>query len=72
MDRTKREFREEKRVLKRAGGKRRRRELKRVLEESPDDVPFVEPDFGRLATAPLNGADRDATRHRAELKPDEA
>ncbi len=71
MDNTKREFREEKRVRKRAGVKRRRRELKRVLAENPDEAPFVEPDFGRYATAPLNGVDRDATRHRFGPKPEE-
>ncbi len=61
---TKREFRQAKRELKRDGVKHRRRELKRILVENPDEAHEVEGDFGRYQTAPLNGQDRDATRKR--------
>ncbi len=61
-DRTKRELRQEKREVKRAGGKRRRRELKSGLAENPDEAPFAVPDFGKLSSAPLNGIDRRPAR----------
>lgn len=63
---TKRELRQQKREVKRAGSKRRRRAFKRGLVEDPDEAPFAAPDFGRLSSAPLNGIDRDATRRRAD------
>jgi hypothetical protein len=65
-DPTKRELRQEKRELKRAGVKRRRRVLKRGLAENPEDAPFDQADFGRYRTSTLNGIDRDATRNRPE------
>ncbi len=66
-DSTKRELREEKRILKRAGVKRLRRELKRGLAEAPEDASAVDRlDFGRYGTAGMNGIDRDATRKRSD------
>ncbi len=66
MEPTKRELRQEKRAIKRAGSKRRRRQLKRGLIEHPEDAPFTEFDFGRYESVRLNGIDHDATRRRSE------
>lgn len=62
MEPTKRELREQKREIKRLGGKRRRRQLKRALAEHPEDAPFATADFGRYASAPLNRIDNDRTK----------
>jgi hypothetical protein len=62
---TKREQRQLKREIKRAGSQRRRRELKRDLRENPEEAPFSEEDFGRYSTAGLNGIDQDHTRRRS-------
>jgi hypothetical protein len=64
MEPTKRELRQLKRELKRAGTQRRRRQWKRDLRENPDEAPFSEEDFGRYSTAELNGIDQDKTRRR--------
>ena len=64
MDREKRQLRKLKRDIKRAGSKRRRRQLKRNLHEAPDDAVHAEFDFGRLSSETLNGLDQDATRRR--------
>jgi hypothetical protein len=66
---TKRELRQQKRAIKRAGSQRRRRMLKQVLRENPDDAPLGEFDFGRFSSAPFNGLDHDATRTRRPAKP---
>lgn len=66
MDRDqKRQHREEKRVIKRLGNQRVRRKLKRLLVEDPENaVDHAELiDYGPDTSAPLNGNDRDATRH---------
>jgi hypothetical protein len=57
----KRELRELKREIKRAGGKRRRRLLKRGLAEHPEDAHNDSPGFGRFRSADLNGIDRLST-----------
>ncbi len=62
MDPTRREIREEKRVLKRAGSRHRRRDLKQALRENPEEAHAAEESFGRFSTAGLNGLDRDSTR----------
>jgi hypothetical protein len=62
MDPTKREQRQTKREIKRAGTQRRRRQWKRDLRENPEEAPYSEEDFGRYSTAALNGMDRDSTR----------
>ena len=64
MEPTKRELRQMKREIKRAGSQRRRRQWKRELRENPEEAPFSEEDFGRFSTAELNGLDRDQKRHR--------
>jgi hypothetical protein len=62
---TRRELRQQKREIKRAGSQRRRRLLKQALREDPEETPSPAPDFGRLSSAPMNGMDRDPTRRRA-------
>ena len=64
MEPTKRDRRQTKRELKRAGSQRRRRQWKRDLRENPEEAPYSEEDFGRYSTAELNGMDRDSTRRR--------
>ena len=64
MEPTKREQRQHKRELKRAGTQRRRRRWKRDLRENPEEAPYSREDFGRYSTAELNGMDRDNTRRR--------
>lgn len=68
-DFTKRAMREEKRVIKRAGGKRRRRRWKQALAEDPEAAPHAPADFGRYGSAALNGLDRDPTRRRPTTPP---
>ncbi len=64
MEPTKREQRQLKREVKRAGSQRRRRQWKRDLRENPEEAPFSEEDFGRYSTEPWNGMDQDHTRRR--------
>ncbi len=64
MDKLKRELREEKRQIKRAGTKKVRRLLKQGLMDHPDEAHHDAPNPGRHSTAKLNGLDRDATRRR--------
>jgi hypothetical protein len=54
----KRELRQLKREIKRAGTQRRRRQLKRDLIENPEDAHRSKFDFGRYSSASLNGIDR--------------
>jgi hypothetical protein len=61
----KKQLRQTKRTLKNAGNRRRRRELKRDLEENPDD-PMMEYDLDRFRSDGLNGVDRDSTRRKKE------
>ncbi len=62
---SKRELRQLKREIKRAGGKHRRRQLKQGLAEHPEEAHADSPDVGRFRSAELNGLDRDAARKRA-------
>jgi hypothetical protein len=62
MDPDKRQYRQLKRVLKRAGSKHRRRDWKQQLRDRPDEAAHAEENFGRYRSADLNGNDRDATR----------
>ena len=66
MEQDKRGFRQLKRDLKRAGNRKRRRQLQRDLVDNPDDAAHGEFDFGRDSSAGLNGNDRDATRRKGE------
>ena len=60
----KRQLRQLKRTIKRAGSKHRRRALKRQLEENPEEAAHAEEDYGRNRSTTLNGIDNDATRQR--------
>jgi hypothetical protein len=66
MDQDKRKYRQLKRDLKKAGNRKRRRQLQRDLLEQPEEAAHSEFDFGRDSSAGLNGNDRDATRRRRE------
>jgi hypothetical protein len=70
MDPHKRELRKLKRDIKRAGSKHRRRQLKRDLEENPEEAHHSQESFGRNASDTLNGLDEDATRRRASEPPE--
>jgi hypothetical protein len=60
----KRQHRQLKREVKRAGNKRRRQHFKRELADNPEEAPHSEFEFGSDSSAPLNANDRDATRRR--------
>ena len=62
----KRQLRELKRALKKAGNKHRRQQLKRDLNQNPEEVAHREDEFGRHRSNTLNGIDKDATRRRPE------
>ncbi len=66
MDQDKRRYRQLKRDLKRAGNRKRRRQLQRELVEHPENAGQTTFDFGRHGSAGLNGNDRDATRRRED------
>jgi hypothetical protein len=57
-----------KREVKKAGGRRRRRQLGRLLAEDPEGAAHHEAGFGRNASAPHNGMDDDRTRRRAPAR----
>ncbi len=63
-DPDKRQLRKLKRVIKKAGSKHRRRQLKRQLEENPEEAAHAEENFGRSSSVGLNRLDNDATRKR--------
>ena len=65
MDQDKRRYRKLKRDIKRAGNKRRRQHLKRDLQESPEEAPYSEFDFGQVSSQTMNAMDQDATRRRS-------
>ena len=64
MDREKRELRQLKRDIKRAGVKRARLQLKRGLADDPEEAHEAKLDYGRHRSVGLNGIDRDSTRKR--------
>lgn len=63
-DDEKRKLRELKRAIKKRGNRHRRRQLRRDLDENPDEAAFSEERLGRFRSHELNGLDRDATRRR--------
>lgn len=65
-DPDKRQMRALKRVLKKAGSKHRRRELKRDLAENPDEAACSEENLGRSRSDALNGLDRDSHRKKQD------
>ncbi len=66
QDDHKRELRELKRAIKRAGNRKRRQTLKRDLRDNPEDAAHTEFEFGRDSSTGLNGIDHDATRRHDE------
>ena len=62
----KRPLRKLKRNIKQAGNKKRRQQLKRDLQENPEEAHLSEPTVGKASSAALNGLDEDATRRRKE------
>jgi hypothetical protein len=61
-DPEKRKLRELKRALKKRGNKHRRQQLKRDLNEHPDEAAHSEEKLGRWKSSTFNGMDQDATR----------
>ncbi len=66
MEPDKRQLRNLKRDIKKAGGKRRRQALKRDLAQNPEEAAHSEFNFGRTSSASMNGLDQDPTRRRQE------
>jgi hypothetical protein len=66
MDREKRHLRQLKRQVKKAGSKRRRRELQRDLIDNPAEAHWSQEQLGRYQSKDLNGIDRDPTRRRGD------
>lgn len=64
MQDDKRQHRQLKRDIKRAGSKHRRRDFKRQIQEDPDEAHTKEENFGRYSSAGLNAHDSDATRRK--------
>ncbi len=60
MNDQKRLLREEKRAVKKAGNRHRRRELKRSLE-APESAHEAEPELGKNRSEERNGQDRART-----------
>ncbi len=65
MDQEKRQLRQLKRALKRAGQKHRRNALKRQLAKDPEATIDHTESFGGYRSHWLNGIDHDATRKRS-------
>ena len=61
-DPDKRLLRKLKRVVKRAGSKHRRRDLKKQLAVNPEGAAESESNFGWHSSEGLNGLDTDSTR----------
>jgi hypothetical protein len=70
-DDKKRELRQLKRQIKKAGNRKRRQTLKRALTENPEEAAHTEFEFGRDSSAGLNGIDRDSTRRRQQADEEE-
>jgi hypothetical protein len=64
MNQDKRQHREMKRSVKKAGNRKVRRDVQRTIREAPEDAAFLDADYGRYTSEPLNGIDKDATRKR--------
>jgi hypothetical protein len=66
MDKDKRQIRKLKRTVKKAGNKKRRRQLKDDLRDNPAEAHWSEPTVGNLSSETLNGLDQDSTRSRED------
>jgi hypothetical protein len=62
----KRRLRQVKRYLKRAGSKRRRRQLRRELTEHPENASLGDSAFGRFASRSRNGIDKTSRCRRPQ------
>jgi len=71
MNDDKRQYRQMKRDIKKAGTRKARRQLQRDLDRNPEEAAFSEVDYGRNSSQPLNGNDQDATRKREEQQEEE-
>lgn len=68
----KKELRDTKRSLKKAGNKKRRGKLKQQLRDDPDEAHTNEPSVGKYSSEPFNGMiDNDRTRKRNSEEKDE-
>lgn len=56
-DPDKRMLRELKRVVKKRGNKHRRQQLKKDLEDNPEEAHLNEEDFGKCESKEMNGID---------------
>jgi hypothetical protein len=66
MNDDKRRHRQMKRDIKKAGNRARRQQLKRQLDDNPEEAHLAEPSIGRNSSEPLNGIDRDAKRRSSD------
>ncbi|HWY88192.1 MAG TPA: hypothetical protein VNX28_15850 [Gemmataceae bacterium] len=55
-------YRNLKRSIKKAGNKKRRTKLKKLLHEHLQEAHWDEYDYGRYSSTWLNGMDKDRTR----------
>lgn len=69
MDPDKRQLRQLKRHIKKAGSRHRRRQLQRDLADNPGEAHHSEEDLGRLESKTMNRLDNDATRKRSNGEP---
>jgi len=66
-DPDKRRMRELKRALKKRGNKHRRQQLKRDLNENPEEAAHSKETLGRWSSVGFNGLDRASSSTRATL-----
>lgn len=63
MQNEKREYRRNKRELKKAGNRDVRNFLKRQLRDNPEEAHWDEVDYGDNSTEHMNGKYKDSTRN---------
>ena len=66
MDPDKRDLRQHKRLVKKAGQRHARRALKADLAANPETADETEIDFGRHSSTNFNGMDQDSTRKKKD------
>lgn len=66
MNDEKARHRQLKRTIKKAGNRKRRRQLDRLLQDDPEGAAHHEADVGGESSKFLNGNDNDRTRRRDE------
>jgi hypothetical protein len=70
MNDDKARHRQLKRDIKKAGNRKRRRQLDRMLQEDPEGAAHHEADVGGESSQFLNGNDNDRTRRRNDREED--